>query len=221
MTSGTQDAKMINDYDIRLVLGKNGVRLLSQDEDPWIRYSFDILLDEEDGPGQIVGSMQVSKLNIGEVYRRHIPLWEVFDDYSAETAECYCVVFDKRGKLRKHFRCSEYGQEDYLTNDFHFLNRIEIDESFKGEGLVGIATQIYLENFANGSDVAYMKAFPLQFEANAKPYKRQFFGAYKECLAKLCKYYEKLGFRRIGKTEHFFFVVDHFLSQRMELCHDR
>lgn len=30
----------------------------------------------------------------------------------------------------------------------------------------------------------------------------------------LCRYYESQGFRRIGKTEHFFFVVDDFLSMR-------
>ena len=34
------------------------------------------------------------------------------------------------------------------------------------------------------------------------------------CQAKLCRYYERQGFRRIGKTEHFFFVVDDFLSMR-------
>ena len=205
---------MINDYDIRLLLVRNSFGLLSQDEDPWIRYSFDILLDEEDCHGKIVGCMQVSKLNIGEVYRRRVPFWEVFDDYSAETSECYCAVFDKNGCLRKPFRCSEYGQENYLTNDFHFLGRIEIDENAKGQGVAGVATQIYFENFANGNDVAYLKAFPLQFESTTKSYKRQFDGMYEECRTRLCKYYEKLGFRRIGKTEHFFFVVDQFLSQR-------
>lgn len=212
---------MINDYNIRLVLGRNSFGFLSQEDDPWVRYSFDILMDEEDGPGQIVGNMQVSKLNIGEVYRRRVSLWEVFDDYSAETSECYRVVFDKKGCLRRPFRCSEYGQESYLTNDFHFLDRIEIDESVKGQGVAGVVTQIYLENFANGSDVAYLKAFPLQFEETTKPYRRQFDGTHEECRERLCKYYEKSGFRRIGKTEYFFFVVDHFLSQRMGLIHDR
>ena len=139
---------MINDYNIRLVLGRNSFGLLSQMDDPWIRYSFDILLDEEDGSGQIVGSMQASKLSYGEMSRRGVPLWMAFDDFSMETSECYCVLFTKKGNLRKTFWHPYYGLEEYFARDFHFLERIEINENFKGNDIAGIATQIYLENFA-------------------------------------------------------------------------
>ena len=214
---------MINDYDIKLVLGGNSFGLLSQKDDPWVRYSFDIILDEEDGPGQVVGNMQASKLSYGEMSRRGLPLWMAFDDLSMETSECYVVLFTKSGDLRKAFWDPSYGLEEYFARDFHFLERIEVNENFKGNGIAGIATQIYLENFANSDDVAYLKAFPLQHESrlNDKPYCREFKGDFKANQAKLCQHYERLGFRRIGKTEHFFFVVDHFLSQRMDLIHDR
>ena len=210
---------MINDYDIRLVLERNSFGLLSQEDDPWVRYSFDILLNGADSPGQIVGSMQVSKLNYGEMSRRRLPLWMAFDDFLEEASECYKVLFTKKGNLRKAFWHPYYGLEEYFDRDFHFLERIEINESFKGQDIAGIATQIYLENFANSEDVAYLKAFPLQHESrfNDKPYCRELNGDLKANQTKLCQYYERLGFRRIGKTEHFFFVVDQFLSQRMSL----
>ena len=38
-------------------------------------------------------------------------------------------------------------------------------------------------------------------------------GDERACFAKLCKYYEKIGFRRIGRNNHFFFVVDDFLGK--------
>jgi hypothetical protein len=205
---------MINDQDIKLVLGRNSFGLLSQEDDPWIRYSFDILLGEEDGPGRVVGSMQASKLSYGEVSRRRLPLGLAFDDFSMEASECYDVLFTKKGNLRKSFWHEEYALEEYFARDFHLLERIEVNENFKSNGISGIATRIYLENFANSDDVAYLKAYPLQHESRFgdKPYNREFRGDFKASQAKLCRYYEHLGFRRIGKTEHFFFVVDHFLS---------
>ena len=138
-----------------------------------------------------------------------------FDYYSAETAECYDVLFDDDGNLRKKFWDSCHGQYGNLTTDFHFLERIEIDAKYKGNGHVGVATRIYLENFANKDDVVYFKAFPLQYEAKIcddKHYKRSFNGTFKTCQIKLCNYYETLGFRRIKQSPHFFFVVDAFLG---------
>lgn len=210
---------MIHDYSVCLVTHHTHFGLLSQTDEPWIRYSFDILLNEEDGPGRIVGSMEASKLSYGEMLRREVSLEMAFDDFSMESSECYKVLFTKEGDLREAFWDPSYELEEYFARDFHFLERIEINEDFKGNGIAGIATQIYLENFANCNDVAYLKAFPLQHEIRFKdkPYNRKFKGGFKVNQAKLCQYYERLGFRRIEKTEHFFFVVDHFLSQRMNL----
>ena len=218
-----KERAMINYYDVKIVLGMNSFGLLSRKDDPWVRYSFDIFWDEEEAPGQIVGSMQMSKLSYGEMSLRGLTLCLAFDDFLMETSECYDVLFTKTGDLRKAFWDPSYGLEEYFARDFHFLEQIEINENFKGNGIAGIATQIYLENFANYDDVAYFKAFPLQHESrfDDKPYCREFEGDFRANQAKLCQYYAHLGFRRIGKTEHFFFVVDHFLSQRTELSHDR
>ena len=210
---------MIDYHRIGLRLHNPEFGLLSGREDPWIRNVFDICVYDDGYSSSIkIGTMQVSKLSMSDVNRRGISLLMAFDDYSAETLECYNVVFDEDGNMRKPFWHEYYGQEEYLANDFHFLERIEIGEEHKGHGIVAVATQIYFENFANGNDVAYFKAFPLQHElscdSKSNPYKRAFKGSLKNNQTKLCKYYERLGFRRIDKTEHFFFVVDDFLSKR-------
>lgn len=207
---------MREEFDVRLVMGRVGFGLVSQGESPWTRYEFAILVGKDGGREQVAGHLEASKLSLGEVYRQRMPLWMAFDDYSSAAWNCYAAVFTNKGDIRKAFWDSQYDQEDFLLSDFHHLERIEIEEKFKGHGLAGIATQIYLENFASGKDVAYLKAFPLQCEARDEPYGRAFGGSEKECQQKLCGYYERLGFRRIGRSPHFFFVVDQFLDRRKE-----
>lgn len=208
---------MIGECGVQLVAKNNHFGLLSQGESTWMEHEFDIVVYDNDGVEAVAGHMSVHKLNIGDAMRQKLSLDMVFDDFSQGASDCYMAIFDNEGYIRKRFQDEYYGQMEDLFNDFHLLNRVEIDEAFKGKGLVGIATQIYLENFANGSDVAYFKAFPLQYEGNDKPYKRRFTGDLKSCEKKLCTYYQSLGFRRIGKTPHFFFVVDDFLDKRKDM----
>ena len=204
------------DYTRIELIGPSFGQLVHTDE-PWVRHEFKIVVPVDVMRDESVeaGRMTIYKLNYSVMSIWGLSLWTAFDDFSDETARCYDVVFDEKEEIRKPFWHEYYGQEGYLCNDFHFLSRIEIDEEFKGHDLAGIATRIYFENFANGNDVAYLKAFPLQHEAtnDDKPYKRTFKGSEKACFEKLSKYYEKLGFRRIGKTNHFFFVVDDFLRK--------
>ena len=189
-------------------------------DETWTSLKFRILLDVEEGWSdsdyEEIGKMEALKFNRGVAEREGLSLFTAFDDFRMETAECYDVVFDKNGNIRKKFQDPYYGVDDYLLEDFHILFSIELDERYKGQGLVGHVTRIYLENFANSNDLVYLKAFPLQFDAARKghPLARKFSGAFATCQSRLCKYYESLGFRRIGKTNHFFFVADHFLSGR-------
>ena len=204
----------IEEYCVNLeCVGSSFAPLL---ESPWIVFNFRIVLLNDSGTGEKeLGTLTALKLNCGVAYRRRMSMFEAFDDFSSETALCYEAVFDLKGRFRTGFGDDENEMFDYLNNDFHILSRIEIDERFKGQGLAGVATRIYLENFANADDVVYLKAFPLQFEAQFadKPYSRSFKESEKRCFEKLCKYYQKLGFRRVGKSNHFLFKVDDFLSR--------
>lgn len=183
--------------------------------DYWHEYRFSIMLSNGDGESEKAGHLCVSKLNWGAAHRNHISLFDAFDVHSMETAHCYDVVFDEKGGIRKAFQDECYDLMEWLVNDFHFLESITVDERFRGRRLAARAMAAYLENFANSSDVVYLKAFPLQYDTSGKiePITREFKGDFKTCQEKLCKYYARVGFRRIGKTEHFFFVADDFLDE--------
>lgn len=205
---------MISSYDVSLVATNPSFRPLSSFDSDWIKHEFNVMVRVDDEKEVVAGQLLVYKLNVGNVIRQNRSLFDAFDCFSQEAYDCYVKVFDDNEDVRKAFQDERCGLYDVLTDDFHLLSVIEIDEAFKGNGLAGIAIQIYLENFANGSDVAYFKAFPLQHGvANGESYKRTFRGGLKTCEAKLCEYYQRLGFRRIGKTSDFFFVVDDFLDK--------
>jgi hypothetical protein len=205
---------MMSSYDVSLVATNLSFRPLSKFDSDWIKHEFNILVCKDNEKEVVAGRLLVYKLNVGNVIRQNCSLFDAFDCFSQEAYDCYVKVFDDKEEVRKAFQDERCGLYDVLTDDFHLLSMIEIDEAFKGNSLAGIAIQIYLENFANGSDVAYFKAFPLQHGvANGESYKRTFRGGLKTCEVKLCEYYQRLGFRRIGKTSDFFFVVDDFLDK--------
>ncbi len=204
--------------DVSLVLTNPSFGI--RQEEAWASFQFRVMLHVGEGWADSdyaeIGKMEALKFNRGVAERSHSSLFSAFDEYMTETLECYDVVFDENGNIRKEFQDPYYGVEDDLFEDFHILFRVELDERYKGHGLVAHVTRIYLENFANANDLVYVKAFPLQFEARRepRPLARSFAGSFAACRSRLCKYYERIGFRRIGKTNHFFFVADHFLSGR-------
>ena len=205
---------MISACDVSLVATNPNFRSISNSDSGWITYNFNIVVCVDGDKEVVVGQLLAYKLKVSHVMRQKCSLFDAFDCVSQETYDCYMTVFDDNGDVREAFQDERCGQYEFLTNDFHLLSMIEIDEAFKGNSLAGIAIQIYLENFANGSDVAYFKAFPLQFgKEEERPRSRRFNGDFESCEAKLCAYYQSLGFRRIGKTTDFFFVVDDFLEK--------
>ena len=192
--------------------------------DYWTDFSFEIMLDcrrdLSDCVFTKVGELQVLRLNYVYAYNQEPNLFEMFDGDYRETSDCYAAIFDNKERIRKPFRDEgRWNLDEFLMTDLHVLNRIQIDEAFKGNGIAGEASRIYLERFANGNDAYYLKAFPLQFEwhKGEKKYPRAFKGSFRTCQANLCKYYEQLGFRRIGRTPHFFGSVDDFLYKQRNL----
>jgi hypothetical protein len=214
---------MISSSAVEILLKDSNFSLIENKSSQWKEYNFDILLSSEEyDPSIVVGKMKVYKLNVGEVLRKKVSMFDAFDCFLQETYDCYSVVFDEEDNIKKAFGDEYYDQMENLFNDFHLLSYLEIDERFKGNELTAIAVQIYLEYFANAEDVMYFKGFPLQFsDSKDLFYKRNFKGEFKECEKKLCSYYQKLGFRRIGKSPNFFFVVDNFLKKRMEINCDK
>ena len=200
--------------------------------DCWTHFSFRILKwpdDTETYSDEIllsVGHLEVLRLNWAVANEQEKSLLDIFYSDWSQTIDCYEAIFDKKDHLRKPFRDeSSFGLFEDLTTDLHILDRITIDEHFKGQGITGEASRIYLERFASGYDAYYVKAFPLQFEGNEThpqdDYPRKFNGTFRACQEKLCKYYQELGFRRIGKTPHFFGSVEDYYYRRQRILSEK
>ena len=184
----------------------------------WDRFSFDIVAEGEDLDGanafERIGEMEAWKLDMDAVRRERCDLFSAFDAFEADTAACHALLFTAGEQLRKPFQYPDEDDGGYLFGDFHYLHLIKIDERYKGHGAAGMATRIYLEHFARGEDWVYFEAHPLQFAAGeeARRMDRKFQGTLKQCRARLCRHYERLGFRRLGKTRHFLFKAGRFLA---------
>lgn len=196
--------------------------------DYWTRFSFRIM-QWSDSPQVFsdenllkLGQLEILRLNSAIALQSRESLFDIFNSMFSQTIDCYEAIFDKKEHLRKPFRDeSSFGLFEDLTTDLHILDRITIDERFKGHGITGEASRIYLERFAGGYDAYYIKAYPLQFEGNEThpqdDYPRKFNGTFRACQEKLCKYYQELGFRRIGKSPYFFGTVEDFFLRRRKL----
>ena len=178
----------------------------------WTEYQFSVYLQDGEERQQKIGMMRAHRFNMGRALRSDMPIFQLFDEYSSFAEEAYQYVFDDAGVYYDEIVGDEDGMVDYSAN-FHILERIDLDPKFKGRSLAAEVTRVYLEEFANEIDVVYVKGYPLQFEAGGGT-TRKFDGTLKQCQTRLCKYYEKMGMKRIGKTEHFAFTAGHFLAQQ-------
>ena len=205
-------------FDIALEL--RNPRFVSREAEDvfWDRYSFDIVVEEEARNGATtfrrIGEMEAWKLDMDAVGRERCDLFSAFDAFEADTTACHALLFSAGERLRKPFRYPDDDDGGYLFGDFHYLHLIKIDERYKGHGAAGMATRIYLEHFAREEDWVYFEAHPLQYAMGeeARRMDRTFPGTLKQCRFKLCRHYERLGFRRIAKTRHFLFKAGRFLS---------
>ena len=196
--------------------------------DYWTRFSFRIM-QWSNSPQMFsdenllkLGQLEVLRLNYAISLKSRESLFDIFYSMFSETIDCYEAIFDRNEHLRKPFRDEDsFCVSADLITDLHILNRISIEEQFKGHGITGEASRIYLERFASGYDAYFIKAFPLQFEGDQtrlrEDYPRRFKGSFISCQNKLCKYYEQLGFRRIGKSPYFFGTVEDFFLRRRKL----
>jgi len=218
-----------NGFDLsRVVLKLDDTDFSRIEGDCWTRFSFRII-QWSDSPQMFsdenllkLGQLEVLRLNSAIALKSGESLFDIFSSMFSETLECYEAIFDSNAHLRKPFRDEDsFNVSEDLITDLHILNRITIEEQFKGHGITGEASSIYLERFASRYDAYFVKAFPLQFEGDQNSprddYPRLFKGSFKSCQNKLSKYYERLGFRRIGKSPYFFGTVEDFFLRRRKL----
>ena len=189
----------------------------------WEDLNFEIVMIDyglQEPAEQDVGKLRARKLHVEDAHwRKGFSLLEAFDNDTMDIAQYYDVIFKKNGDLRERFSDERYDiGGGMLPGDFHILETISIDERFKGHDIAREATAVYLESFARGDDAVFFKAFPLQYDAKteAGDLHRSFVGSFNACQSRLCKYYERIGFSRVGTTPYFFFAAGTFLDRMNE-----
>jgi len=117
------------------------------------------------------------------------------DDFSYEVAHMAgCLLDAEDGSFKPELDACGF-DDDYNSGDILLIERVEVEESYKGMGLGLMATHEMTENFMGGSGVVVIKALPLQVEKRKS----------KEIVSaaqKMQEYFSLLGFSSIPNTKY-------------------
>lgn len=182
--------------------------------DALTHFDFNIYIDVG-GEDKKIGELQVIRLNTDASARSGYSMFETFDSDGCDAASYYDDIFTLEGAIRPEL-CSETVSED-LWDNLQILHRIEIDKEYRGHGLTEKITKAYLETFGSDADVVFVKAFPLQYDNSDTPNaKYGIEGSQEECFERLCRYYQRIGFKRVGTTNKFLFTANEFFNYEMD-----
>jgi hypothetical protein len=142
---------------------------------------------------EVVGTIELYVIDLYRGIDKGWPPWEVVDSFDSGLAK-FCVLFDRDESTfhPKVLRLTKVEMSGLLI-----LNRIEIEEKFRGRALGLQAIQLVCDRFQNWCQVAALKAFPLQWEGKVEGQKD------KEGLlrdqAKLVRHYRRAGFKSFNR----------------------
>lgn len=152
--------------------------------------------DDED-QDFVVGGFEIAFVDINRALRADVHPFDVMDGHSDRMAEIYSALFNNvelKRKVRELLGIAEWG------SNLLVLDRIELEPTYRGKGIGPQVIETLIDRFSPGAVAVALKPFPLQFEATrenrgARPKKGE-----RTATKKLRAYYERLGFRRIGKA---------------------
>ncbi len=128
-------------------------------------------------------------------------------DVEHATELYYSALYDARSGGFKESVRNLFGDEVFYIN-LLILDRLEILPEYRGKSLGLACLYRCVQQYGHGCGLAALKPFPLQFEAIYKPDEwrqrllLQAFGTdQKACARKLVKYYQRLGFVKVPRTE--------------------
>jgi hypothetical protein len=157
----------------------------------------------EDG---VVGTVKGFKVDIWGALDRRIHSLDVCDSHSEELMECYEELFDGH-HLREDLNLESVG-------NLLVVERLEIDPKHRGFGLGLLSLLKTIKEFRGGCCMVAIKPFPLQYcGEGAKDKDRDFVPARK----KLINYWCRLGFRRVPRSEYFYFDLAYTLPAPEDL----
>jgi GNAT superfamily N-acetyltransferase len=164
------------------------------------------LPDGSPAPPVKVGSIDAIRIYGGRAMNERWNLWDVCDAYEQTTADAYQVLFSER------YEFAPVIQElfpDAMSPDVLIIDLVRVDPAYRGRGLGLLAARRVMDVFEPDDGLVLVKPFPLQFNAHQRSAvaKDTDLAAFtcdeKTAFKKLRKHWERLGFRRIPKTEYY------------------
>jgi hypothetical protein len=181
--------------------------------------------------GKIIGEdKSEKKTGIGEVKLAYFSLFSaasnrlsefsVLDGISYEYDQ-YCeALYDQDAEEINQSIEDEFG---FNRGDLLIVEEIVIFPEFRGNSFGLLALRAIMEKFQSSCGYIMLKTIPLQFERN-KDKKwlddmkmSEFPSGERKATAGLAKHYEKLGFKRIGKSDFYLFCTDNKIPLPDEL----
>lgn len=156
------------------------------------RYQFDA-----DGY-ETIGDLRYTVARLNWAYNCDVSWHDVFNEHGSEYAYLYELLFDENEDISRAAEKS-WGQPfSIISYDALIIDSLRLDPEFRGEKLGLHALQLLMRSSACG--IAVLHASPLVSEGERPDAERV------KDEAALRKYYRKLGFKRIDRTDYM--VVD-------------
>lgn len=197
-------------------------RVISAGDEPPDRYAHEYegslrLLDENYEPGVTIGQFLATVLDVESAVNERQSILDVFDRTS-ETLGYFEALYEEDGSFQKPVMRLLYGENYGMWEpNALILQRLVICREHRGFGYGLQALQALIEEFRVGVGLIAMKPFPLQFEGSVRarrnrettPYQLDAFsGRFRSARTKLRRYYGRLGFKLVPKTDYMVMSVD-------------
>lgn len=203
----------INEDDVSFSIGLQVQASLSySDEADYISkidgtiFATATLPDGSPAPPVKVGSIDAIRVYGGRAMNERESLWGVCDAYEQTTADAYQVLFndgyDFAPAIEKMF-------PNAMSPEVLIIDLVRIDPAYRGRGLGLRAARRVIDVFEPDGGIVLVKPFPLQFNAHQRSVAAKgadlaaFTCDEATAFKRLRKHWEKLGFRRIPKTEYY------------------
>jgi hypothetical protein len=154
----------------------------------------------------VVGKVRGAHIDLGDALERKFPFFDIMDQ-SQELCDYYWPLFDpETGTLREQLELETFG-------DVLIVHSVEINPEWRGINL-GLLTMLQtIKTFGGGCALAAIKPFPLQFSTKVNRKNQREFT---QSQNKLRAYWQKLGFRRIKRTEYYYLDLAYRLPRPAE-----
>jgi len=194
----------------------------------WSHYDCDIVIRYYDGADDNKEDLVVGNFS---AYHYHTEMatmdgycdYDGFNTYDTDNFDQYSGIIwnhDTRELSKEFVKATGC---DFLSGDFFILMSLNIFPEYRGYDLGNAVTWLFYRNFCRYNDILMLLAFPLQFGLTSEEQNKckpgEFTGSQQECTKRLANYYKKLGFRRIGRSDFYFFLCEYTMKRPDILDH--